>query len=59
MRFTEKYRSYVINYSYGRDLVGAYVDAVGGTDEAKRWAVFAQLLSSPTVPADLALPTAN
>jgi hypothetical protein len=49
----------VINYSYGRDLVGAYVDAVGGTDEAKRWADFAELPLSPTVPADLALPTAN
>lgn len=49
----------MINYSYGRDLVGAYVDAVGGTDEAKRWADFAELPLSPTVPADLALPTAN
>lgn len=57
VRFIEKYRSYVINYSYGQDLVRAYVDAVGGTDEAKRWAVFAELLSSPTVPADLALPS--
>jgi len=54
VRFIEKYRSYVINYSYGKDLVGAYVDAVGGTDEAKRWAVFGELLSNPTVPADLA-----
>jgi hypothetical protein len=59
VRFIEKYRSYVINYSYGTDLVGEYVDAVGGTDEAKRWAVFTQLLSSPTVPADLALPAVN
>ena len=56
VRFIEKYRSYVINYSYGKDLVGAYVDGVGGTDETKRWAVFGELLSNPTVPADLAVP---
>jgi hypothetical protein len=56
VRFIEKYRSYVINYSYGKDLVGAYVDSVGGTDEARRWAVFGELLSSPTVPTDLTVP---
>jgi hypothetical protein len=55
VRFIEKYRAYVINYSYGKDLVGAHVDALGGTDEAKRWAVFGELLSNPTVPADLAV----
>jgi hypothetical protein len=53
LRFIERYRSYVINYSYGEDLVRAHVDAVGGQDPGKRWAVFRELLSNPTVPADL------
>ena len=53
LRFIERYRSYVINYSYGEDLVRAYVDAVGGQEPGKRWAVFLGLLSNPTVPADL------
>jgi hypothetical protein len=57
VRFIEKYRSYVINYSYGKDLVGAYVDSRGGSDEATRWAVFGALLSGPTVPAELAVPS--
>jgi hypothetical protein len=55
LRFIERYRSYVINYSYGEDLVRAHVDAVGGQDSGKRWAVFLGLLSNPTVPADLAV----
>jgi hypothetical protein len=53
LRFIERYRSYVINYSYGEDLVRAYVDAAGGQDPGRRWAVFLGLLSNPTVPADL------
>jgi hypothetical protein len=56
LRFIEHYRSYVINYSYGKDLVGAYVDAMAGSDEGRRWAVFTELLSTPTSPSDLAVP---
>ena len=56
LRFIEHYRSYVINYSYGKDLVGNYVDAMAGGGETKRWAVFSELLSLPTVPSDLAVP---
>jgi hypothetical protein len=45
--FIRNYRSYVINYNYGLDLVRQYVDMrmAGSTDEAKRWAVFSELLS--------------
>lgn len=53
VRFIEKYRSYVINYSYGEELVGAYIDAVAGEDVEKRWAAFVELLSNPTTPAEL------
>jgi hypothetical protein len=55
VRFIGQYRSYVINYTLGLDLVRDYVDREAGLDEAgeKRWEVFAQLLSSPRLPAGL------
>ena len=55
VRFMDQYRSYVINYNLGRDLVAAYVERVAGPDasEARRWAVFGELLSSPRLPSDL------
>ena len=49
VRFFDQYRSYVINYNLGRDLVAAYVERAGG----ERWAVFADLLSSPRLPSAL------
>ncbi|MDP8994493.1 MAG: hypothetical protein M3N07_05860 [Pseudomonadota bacterium] len=52
LAFTEQYRSYVINYGLGRDLVAAYSEAAGDTDEA-RWAAMERILSEPTLPADL------
>jgi len=53
--FIDKYRSYVINYNLGKDMVRRYIDARGGTaaDPARRWAEFAQLLSSPRLPSGL------
>ncbi len=50
--FTKQYRSYVINYGLGLDLVRADVDAAGATPEA-RWKRMEQLLSEPTLPGDL------
>ena len=55
--FTDKYRSYVINYGLGQDQVRAHVEASGGTPQA-RWAEMEKILSEPTLPADL-LPSAN
>jgi hypothetical protein len=52
MRFIERYRSYVINYNLGRDLVAQYVEAAGETPHA-RWMAFAQVLGSPRVPSGL------
>jgi len=48
-RFFDKYRSYVINYNYGKDLVREYVERNGGTESniEKRWKVFGELLSNP------------
>ncbi|RMF60956.1 MAG: hypothetical protein D6746_06150, partial [Bacteroidetes bacterium] len=53
VRFIDTYRSYVINYNLGQDLVRAYVEARAGDDPDRRWAVFAELLSSPRLPSDL------
>jgi len=50
--FTKQYRSYVINYGLGLDMVRADVEAAGPTPEA-RWKRMEQLLSEPTLPGDL------
>lgn len=56
-RFMDKYRSYVINYNLGKDLVADYVEAKGGTAQhpEKRWEVFKDLLSSPNTASSIAL----
>jgi len=53
--FFDKYRSYVINYNLGKDLVRAYIEARGGTAEQAdtRWREFEKLLSSPRLPSGL------
>jgi hypothetical protein len=55
VRFFDTYRSYVINYNLGQDLVRRYVESKGGTaqDPARRWQVFLELLASPRLPSDL------
>jgi hypothetical protein len=53
IRFFDQYRSYVINYNLGRDLVRDHVERRSGGDMAKRWEVFAELLSSPRLPSGL------
>jgi hypothetical protein len=50
--FDEEYRSYVINYSIGEDLVRKYVERAGDKP-ADRWAAYERILSQPTLPADL------
>lgn len=48
-RFFDQYRSYVINYNLGKDLVASYIESQGGTADQpeKRWEVFKELLSNP------------
>ena len=55
VRFIDQYRSYVINYNYGKDLVRDYVETNGGTADnpARRWEIFTALLSSPRLPSGL------
>jgi hypothetical protein len=53
--FTDHYRSYVINYGWGKDLVRGYIEH-GGVDQKTRWRRMEQILSEPTMPADLLAP---
>jgi hypothetical protein len=55
VRFFDQYRSYVINYNYGKDLVRRFIEARGGTaaNPEKRWQEFERLLSSPRLPSGL------
>ena len=55
VRFFDQYRSYVINYNFGKDLVERYVESRGGTanNPGKRWEEFGRLLSSPRLPSGL------
>ncbi len=54
--FIEKYRSYVINYNLGMDIVKDYIERKGGKENnsAKRWELFEHLLSTPQTPGGLA-----
>jgi hypothetical protein len=54
-KFFDQYRSYVINYNLGQDLVRAYLERHGGTAERPdvRWTEFGKLLSSPRLPSGL------
>jgi hypothetical protein len=54
LRFYEIYRSYIVNYRLGEDLVGHYIDRLAGTDPDARWRAFSALLASPPVVSDLA-----
>ncbi|HEX8240131.1 MAG TPA: hypothetical protein VF574_10375 [Allosphingosinicella sp.] len=50
--FIDQYRSYVINYGLGLDMVRTAVERAG-TDPAARWAAMERILSEPTLPEDL------
>ncbi len=54
-RFFDTYRSYVINYNFGKDLVRQFIEGRGGTADRPdvRWSEFARLLSSPRLPSGL------
>lgn len=56
LRFIQQYRSYVINYNLGQDLVRRHVEALGGTADRpeERWRIFGELLAKPLLPSELA-----
>jgi hypothetical protein len=49
LRFIDTYRSYIINYGLGRDVVQAWVERQG----PDRWATMETLLSSQILPVDI------
>jgi hypothetical protein len=55
VRFFDQYRSYVINYNFGQDMVRLYIERKGGTvnQPSKRWDEFKKLISSPRLPSSL------
>ncbi|MGH9371918.1 MAG: hypothetical protein ACRD15_10350 [Vicinamibacterales bacterium] len=55
VRFFDQYRSYVINYNLGKDLVRDYIESRPGVagNAARRWEEFEKLLSSPRLPSTL------
>ncbi|WP_340588037.1 hypothetical protein [Erythrobacter alti] len=52
LRFIDTYRSYVINYGLGEEIVGNAVEAAGDDLDA-RWERFIGILNTPTLPEDL------
>ncbi len=50
--FTDHYRSYVINYGWGKELVKNYVER-GAPDTVVRWRRMEKILSEPVLPEDL------
>jgi hypothetical protein len=50
--FIKRYRSYVINYNLGKDLVAKYIEAHAKTTE-QRWSELAKMLGSPLLPGSL------
>ena len=55
VRFFDQYRSYVINYNLGKDLVRKYIESRPGVagNPQRRWEEFEKLLSSPRLPSTL------
>ena len=53
--FFDHYRSYIINYSYGEELVRHHVEAEGGADAGSeaQWQAFIRLLGTPRVATEL------
>lgn len=53
LRFMQHYRSYVINYNHGQDLVRKYIEARAVGVAERRWQEFSELISSPRLPSAL------
>jgi len=53
--FIEAYRSYIVNYNLGKEIIRDYVERNGGTDDnlVKKWEIFTKLISTPQTPSGL------
>ncbi len=52
-RFFDRYRSYVINYNLGKDMVKQFIERRAGAPGERRWSEFVRLLASPRLPSGL------
>jgi hypothetical protein len=55
IRFGDQYRSYVVTYSVGEELVRSYIEreAASSDDPERRWELLRDLYAVPHVPSDL------
>ncbi len=53
LRFGEKYRSYVVTYVVGLQMVRDYIEREAGDDKARRWELMRELYAVPHLPSDL------
>jgi hypothetical protein len=53
LKFVDVYRSYIINYNYGLDLVREYMKTENELTEEEKWKRFEYLISTPQVPSNL------
>ncbi len=51
--FFETYRSYVISYSIGVDMLKEYFSAMEATTPEQKWALYYKLLANPILPKDI------
>jgi hypothetical protein len=52
LEFADHYRSYIINYSSGLEVVRNFANA-GNADQETRWRRYRSILEQPTLPSDL------
>ncbi len=52
VRFIEQYRSYVLNYNLGQDIVKEYIEKQGD-DQSSRWAAFEGMLTELSSASDM------
>lgn len=53
LKFIEAYRSYIINYNVGEDMVRNYIESNAGESNDEKWELFTYLISTPQVPSNL------
>jgi hypothetical protein len=53
LKFIEAYRSYIINYNVGLDMVKTYIEQNAGDTKEEKWKLFEYLISTPQVPSNL------
>ncbi|MEE4271675.1 MAG: hypothetical protein V2I67_08375 [Thermoanaerobaculales bacterium] len=51
----ELYRSYLVNYLFGAQMIRNYINANGGNEDnpGRRWELVREIMSSPVLPSDL------